>query len=62
MALAAAMAPKVVRVVDERWEEVERADDGQVVAQSVDGGVVGCVEADEKALGVASAPWPSAAP
>ena len=50
MALAAAMAPNVVRVVDERREEVERADDRQVVAQAVDGGIIGCVEADEQRI------------
>ena len=44
------MAPNVGRVVDEGREEVERADDGQVVAQSVDGGVVGGVEADEQGV------------
>ncbi len=39
------------RIVDQRWEEIERADDGQLVAQSVDGGVVGGVEADEEGIG-----------
>ena len=45
---------EVVRVVDDRREEVDRADDRQVVAEAVDAGVVGGVEADEHVgIGVA---------
>ena len=36
------------RVVDERREEVERADDREVVADPVDGGVVGRVQAGDQ--------------
>ena len=39
------------RVVDERREEVERADDRQVVADPVDGRVVGRVEAGDQGVG-----------
>ena len=41
-------ATPVVRVVDDRREEVGGDDDREVVAQPVDGGVVGGVEADEQ--------------
>ena len=45
-------ATPVVRVVDDRREEVGGDDDREVVAQAVDGGVVGGVEADEQ-VGIA---------
>ena len=41
-------AAPVVRVVDDGSEEVRRDDDGEVVPQPVDGGVVGGVESDEQ--------------
>ena len=52
------------RVVDERREEVERADDREVVADAVDGGVVGRVEAGDQVgagAAAASAPRPASA-
>ena len=51
--MAAAISPNVRRVVDEGREEVDRADDRQVVADPVGGGVIGRVEAgDEGRVGV----------
>ena len=41
-------AAPVVRVVDDRREEVGGDDDGEIVAEAVDGRVVGGVEADEQ--------------
>ena len=40
------------RIVDERWEEVDREDDRALVVQAVDGCVVGGIEPDEQILGV----------
>ena len=40
--------PKRGRLVDDRWEEVERAHDRQVGRHLVDGGVVGRIETDEQ--------------
>ena len=40
--------PEVVRVVDDRREEVGGLDDGQVLAQAVDGGVIAGRGADEE--------------
>ena len=48
-------ASPVVGVVDDRREEVGGDDDGEVVAQPVDRGVVGGVEADEQ-VGIVGAP------
>ena len=58
-AFAAAISPNVGRVVDERREEVERADDREVVGDPVRGGVVGRVEAgDQRVVGAAWRPEP----
>ena len=40
--------PERSRIVDERREEIERADDREVVAHPVDGGVVGRIEARDQ--------------
>ena len=55
--------PERPRVVDERREEVERADDRQVVADAVDGRVVGRVQAgDERRVGAPRRPRHPARP
>ena len=41
-------ATVVVRVVDDRSEEIERLDQRQVVSQTVYSRVVGCIEADNQ--------------
>ena len=48
-------AAPVIRVVDDGGEEVRGDDDREVVAQPVDGGVVGGVEPDEQ-IGIAGRP------
>ena len=42
--------PEVTRVVDERWEEVEREDERGAVVEPIDGSVVGRGEPDEQIL------------
>ena len=44
--------PEVVRVVDDRREEVDREDERTLVVELVDRGVVGRVEPDEQVLGL----------
>ena len=41
---------EVVGVVDDRWEEIDRLDYGQVVRQAVDGRIVARVEPDEQVI------------
>ena len=43
-----------VRVVDDRWEEVDGEDDRALVVEPVDGGVVGRVEPDQEVLSLAA--------
>ena len=48
-ALVAAIAPKSNGIVDDRHEEVGRGDDRLAFVESVDGGVVGGLDADQQA-------------
>ena len=40
--------PEVVRIVDDRHEEIRRRDDGLPLVELVNGGVVGRLEADQQ--------------
>jgi hypothetical protein len=42
--------PEVTRVIDKRWEKVEREDERRAVVEPVDGSVVGRGEPDEQIL------------